>query len=95
MALDGLEKAVTAVTTTKDKVHVIRYADDFIITGQTPELLAEKVKPAVEKFLQSRGLELSIEKTKITSINDGFDFLGFVRLVRSKFNTQVILGRPA
>ena len=36
-----------------------------------------KVKPAIEAFLGERGLELSTEKTSITHIDDGFDFLGF------------------
>jgi len=53
------------------------YADDFIITGATREVLEDKVKPAVENFLRERGLSLSQEKTKITHIDEGFDFLGF------------------
>ena len=43
-------------------VHLIRYADDFIITGMTKELLEQEVKPLVEEFLRARGLELSAEK---------------------------------
>jgi RNA-directed DNA polymerase len=35
------------------------------------------VKPAIVAFLKERGLELSEEKTRITHIDDGFDFLGF------------------
>lgn len=61
---------------TNPKVNLIRYADDFIITGESKELLENEVKPLVEKFLAERGLELSQEKTKITHINEGFDFLG-------------------
>lgn len=38
-------------------------------------MLETKVKPLVVSFLHERGLELSKEKTKITHINDGFDFL--------------------
>lgn len=76
MTLSGLEDAVTRVTTSSDKTHISIYADDFIITGATKEVLEHKVKPAVEAFLGERGLELSKEKTKITHINDGFDFLG-------------------
>jgi RNA-directed DNA polymerase len=77
MALDGLEQAARTAASPDQKVHVIRYADDFIITGASKEVLEEKVKPAVEAFLWARGLELSSEKTAITHINDGFDFLGF------------------
>lgn len=76
MTLDGLEAAVKAVTPYRSKVNVIRYADDFVITGKTKELLEDTIKPAVEKFLKERGLRLSPEKTRITRIEDGFDFLG-------------------
>jgi RNA-directed DNA polymerase len=54
----------------------VRYADDFIITGTSKELLEHEVKPCVEAFLAERSLELSQEKTKITHISEGFDFLG-------------------
>jgi RNA-directed DNA polymerase len=76
MTLDGLEAAVKAVTPYRSKVNVIRYADDFVITGKTKELLEGTIKPAVEGFLMERGLTLSPEKTRITRIEDGFDFLG-------------------
>src|SRR5215468_7628954 len=49
---------------------------DFIITGRSKELLEHEVKPLVEAFLSERGLTLSPEKTHITHINEGFDFLG-------------------
>jgi hypothetical protein len=55
---------------------LVRYADDFIIAGNSKELLEQEVKPCVEAFLAERGLELSQEKTKITHISEGFDFLG-------------------
>lgn len=58
------------------KVHLVRYADDFIITGDSEELLQKEVKPLVEQFLLDRGLQLSVEKTRITHISQGFDFLG-------------------
>jgi len=54
----------------------VRYADDFIITGNSKELLEKEVKPCVEAFLDERGLQLSQEKTKLTHISEGFDFLG-------------------
>ena len=84
MALDGLEALlkehfrtrVVKGITIKNGVNYIRYADDFVITGRTEELLENEVKPLVEKFLQQRGLELSEVKTKITHIDVGFDFLG-------------------
>ena len=54
----------------------MRYADDFIITGCSKELLENEVKPLVERFMLERGLQLSPEKTCITHIEQGFDFLG-------------------
>jgi RNA-directed DNA polymerase len=60
----------------KFKVHLIRYADDFLITGISKELLRDQVQPLVAHFLKERGLELSHEKTQITHVEQGFDFLG-------------------
>lgn len=77
ITLRGLEATVKGVTKTRDKVNVISYADDFVVTGATREVLEHQVKPAITTFLQERGLELSNEKTHLTSIHDGFDFLGF------------------
>ncbi len=58
------------------KVHYVRYADDFIVTGDSKELLEQEVKPLIVEFMQRRGLTLSPEKTKISHIDEGFDFLG-------------------
>ncbi|MGH8056154.1 MAG: reverse transcriptase domain-containing protein, partial [Candidatus Entotheonellia bacterium] len=61
LTLDGLEGVLTqcfASTKTlqrRNQIHLVRYADDFIITGRTPELLATEVKPVVEHFLRERG----------------------------------------
>jgi len=77
MALDGLEDVVARITKPSDKVHVIRYADDFVVTGASREVLEHRIKPVIEAFLAERGLRLSEEKTLITSIHEGFDFLGF------------------
>ena len=77
LALDGLEKAVKSVGNKGDKINFVRYADDFICTAYSKEILLEKVQPVIVEFLKKRGLELSLEKTKITHIDEGFDFLGF------------------
>ncbi|MGF6777455.1 group II intron reverse transcriptase/maturase [Paraburkholderia sp. GAS334] len=61
----------------KLKVNVVRYADDFVITGDSKEMLESEVRPWVEAFLAVRGLRLSEEKTRITHIDEGFDFLGW------------------
>ena len=87
MALDGLQTMLEAKFHRVDlyspkrsyypKVHFIRYADDFIITSISKEMLEQEIMPMVKEFLQARGLTLSEEKTKITHIDEGFDFLGF------------------
>ena len=85
IALDGLEAAVSLATKGLSKIHVVRYADDFIVTADSPDILENRVKPAVEAFMAQRGLSLSEEKTHITHINTGFDFLGFnVRKYKEK-----------
>jgi RNA-directed DNA polymerase len=84
-ALNGLEQLLREKYPIKKRlkllggqtpcVNFIRYADDFIITGRSKELL-EEIKPLVESFLRERGLELSPVKTVITHATTGFDFLG-------------------
>jgi RNA-directed DNA polymerase len=82
LALDGLEVMLAGAFPkgtrrgTAAKVNLVRYADDFIITGSSQELLEKEVRPLVEAFLRERGLRLSTEKTVVTHIKDGFDFLG-------------------
>lgn len=83
MTLDGLETIIEnhfgkkgSKTRKGCGVYIIRYADDFIVTGKTKEILETKVKPIIEQFLSERGLVLSAEKTTIAHIEQGFDFLG-------------------
>jgi RNA-directed DNA polymerase len=79
MTLDGLEETVykAAYPRKSNKVSVVRYADDWLAIAESRELLESKIKPAIESFLKERGLELSQEKTKVTHVNQGADFLGF------------------
>ena len=86
LTLKGLEDAAkSAAPRRANKVNTIAYADDFVITGASKQILTEKVKPAIEAFLAERGLVLSVQKTHITHIQDGFDFLGFnVRKYKQK-----------
>src|SRR5262249_60985414 len=72
----------------RHKVHLVRYADDFLITGISKEFLRDEVQPLVAHFLKERGLELSHEKTSITHVDDGFDFLG--QTVR-RYGTKLLL----
>jgi len=88
MTLDGMEKAIaTKYHASKsgkidkgnynhEKVNFVRYADDFIVTANSEET-AEEIAELIKSFLKERGLELSDEKTHITHIDDGFDFLGW------------------
>jgi RNA-directed DNA polymerase len=50
-------------------VNLTRFADDFIITGKSKEILENEVKPLVTEFLKQRGLQLSERKTRITHID--------------------------
>lgn len=59
LALDGLESRLKESFPQEAKIHFIRYADDFIITGVTKEILEDKVRPLVKEFIRERGLELS------------------------------------
>ena len=89
MALDRIEKLladkyhkqsksgkINKYHAAKYKVNFSRYADDFVVTAKTEEI-AQEVKEMIKDFLKDRGLELSDEKTVITHINTGFDFLGW------------------
>jgi RNA-directed DNA polymerase len=93
--LDGLQRLLaerfgaTRGRRKRCKVHLVRYADDFVITGASRLLLQYGVQPLVAHFLKERGLELSPEKTRITQIEDGFAFLG--QTLRRRRNGKVLL----
>ncbi|OEE64088.1 group II intron reverse transcriptase/maturase [Enterovibrio norvegicus FF-454] len=95
LALDGLESVLEShfgkkntKASYKTKVNYVRYADDFIITGISKELLEQRVLPLVIAFMAERGLTLSNEKTFVTHIEEGFDFLG--QNVR-KYNGKMLI----
>ena len=105
MTLDGMERtlekrfgAKNSRQSWKNKVYLIRYADDFVLTCATKEAL-EDAKSRVGEFLKGRGLSLSPEKTKIVHIKDGFDFLrwnvrkydGKLLIIPAKKNVQAFL----
>ena len=99
MTLDGIEKKLVERFHTNalgkvdsrfknaHKVNFVRYADDFVVTVATPELALE-AKELIREFLAERGLELSDEKTVVTNIDDGFDFLGWNF---RKYNEKLII----
>lgn len=88
LTLDGLQAELLHTFGRRQKINLVRYADDFIITADNPSILEQEIKPLVERFLALRGLTLSPEKTRITSIHTGFDFLG--QHVR-KYNGKLLI----
>lgn len=85
IALHGMEEEL-GVTYYYDKrdgyklrrncVGIVKYSDDFVIVCKTKseaENMFDKLKP----YLDKRGLTLAEDKTKVTHISEGFDFLGF------------------
>ena len=104
MVLDGIEdivkkhskivvKKVNNVTVYRKNLvfNFVRYADDFVIIGDNPKAL-RVLQIDIEEFLNIRGLQLSSEKTHITNIYDGFDFLGFNF---KKYSKGKLLVRPS
>ena len=75
LALDGLETELRQKYPNA-KVNLVRFADDLIVTGASKTLLENEIACLLEAFLKERGLELSTEKSRITHIDEGFDFLG-------------------
>jgi len=78
ITLSGLEGQLKSLLSKTDKLNVVSYADDYIVTAASEEILKEKAIPTIKEFLQERGLEISQEKSKICHIAEGFDFLGFI-----------------
>ena len=88
MTLDGMEKTISSVyhvgkngiidkqRYNSHKVNFLRYADDFIVTADSEDTALE-IAELIKQFLTERGLELSEEKTHVTHIDCGFDFLGW------------------
>lgn len=75
MALDGMERLL--MSQCGEDTRLIRYADDFIITGPNQKILVQSVIPVIQKFLSERGLSLSCNKTNVAYVEDGFSFLGY------------------
>ncbi len=57
MVLDGLEQVIddylpkTSLRYRRAKVHIVRYADDFIVTRSTKEILEQEIRPLIEACL--------------------------------------------
>jgi len=78
MVLDGLQEVVLHKLNSEEIVagygKMVRYADDFIVTARTKTQAREMIR-AMSRFLRPRGLVLSSTKTKIISMDVGFEFL--------------------
>ena len=102
IALNGLEEALNIkyerrkstngyTYVNKSKYAVIKYADDFIVLCKTLDD-ANDVYGLLEGYLKERGLTLAPDKTKITHINEGFDFLGFnIRCYKGQDRDRVLV----
>lgn len=60
----------------------VRYADDMVVILK-PNDNAEEILDKIKTFLAERGMNISREKTKVTTTTDGFDFLGWHFKVQS------------
>jgi len=73
-----------------------RYADDFVICVAGRREHAEALIAEVEQVIGPLGLKLSQEKTRVVSIDEGYDFLGFaIKRVRGRHGRMVIHTYPS
>jgi RNA-directed DNA polymerase len=86
IALDGLERLCR-----ESNCGFIRYADDFVVTAKRKEIL-EKLKPHIEEWLEQRGLLLNVEKTRIVSIQDGFNMRHYHGKCLTKPQKEKVVG---
>lgn len=97
LVLDGLE---VALSTYNADLHFVRYADDFVVTSNDKVILINSLG-VIETFLSERGLRLAKEKTKISHLSEGFDFLGWnicgdenhLRIIPSVQNVNSLLAK--
>ena len=82
VALHGLEEAAgvrygpDGIRIAKGSPVLVRYCDDFVVCCHSRQQ-AEQVQARLAGWLAPRGLTFSDEKTKIVSLEFGYDFLGF------------------
>lgn len=106
IALHGMEEALNIKYTSekrrngsityrnRSKYVIVRYADDFLVLCKTKED-AENVPKLLRDYLLERGLTLAEDKTKITTIQKGFDFLGFNIRSFNTSNGEVVITQPS
>jgi RNA-directed DNA polymerase len=92
LVLDGLEAVVHGSAWHRRVHHIkyVRWADDFLVTANSRQVLEDTIRPRITAFLAERGVRLSPEKTVMTPIPDGFDFLGQTLRKHARRN-----GKPA
>ena len=77
---------------------LVRYADDWVLAVSGTKAHAEALRVEASEVLSTMGLRLSPEKTLITHIDEGFDFLGW-RIQRHRkrgtSNTYYVYVYPA
>jgi RNA-directed DNA polymerase len=93
VALHGMENAAgvryqrvgsNAAVTAAGSPVLVRYADDLVAFCHTRQE-AQQVKARLAAWLAPRGLAFNEDKTRIVTLGEGFDFLGFnVRRYRGK-----------
>ena len=95
-----IDKNHSWLTNSNKVIPLVRYADDFVIVCKS-KTIAVNVKQSIKEHLSTIGLTLSDEKTKITHIYDGFDFLGFnirkygrTRKKSNKPSDRILLIKP-
>lgn len=75
----GTNAVIQAQKKRKPNVRFVRYADDWcVFITRVSKQYAETLREEIRGFLlRECGLELSVEKTHVTHVRDGYDFLGF------------------
>lgn len=76
ITLNGMERLIKERYPNVKGINFVRYADDFVVTCPDKDT-ACAIKQMLTDFLAERGLILSDEKTLVTHISKGFDFLGW------------------
>jgi RNA-directed DNA polymerase len=85
VALHGMERAAgvryhlsgtSAGETVPGSPVLIRYADDLVALCIS-KAQAEQVKASLAEWLAPRGLAFNEDKTRVVTLDEGFDFLGF------------------
>jgi RNA-directed DNA polymerase len=75
---------------------LVRYADDFVVCVAGGQWHAQALVGEVERVIAPLGLRLSQEKTRVVSIDEGFDFLGFaIKRVQGRHGRPVIHTYPS